>query len=38
MFGDKTVSVEVPDRICSIVGCGRKYVARGHCGMHYQRW
>ncbi len=25
-------------RLCSIAGCARKFVARGMCGMHYQRW
>lgn len=25
-------------RLCSVEGCGRKAVARGLCGMHYQRW
>lgn len=24
--------------VCSIEGCGRKHVARGWCGAHYQRW
>jgi hypothetical protein len=38
MFGDKNVGAEVADRTCFIAGCGRKYVARGSCGMHYQRW
>jgi hypothetical protein len=38
MFGDKNVGAEVADRTCSLAGCGRKYVARGYCGMHYQRW
>lgn len=25
-------------RLCEIEGCERVYVARGLCGMHYQRW
>lgn len=25
------------DRVCSVDGCGGKFVARGLCGMHYQR-
>lgn len=25
-------------RICSIPGCGNNVLARGWCGMHYQRW
>ncbi len=38
MFGDNNVGAEMADRTCFIAGCGRKYVARGYCGMHYQRW
>jgi len=26
------------ERTCDIEGCGRLHVARGWCGMHYQRW
>ncbi len=25
-------------RICSIPDCGKRVLARGWCGMHYQRW
>jgi len=25
-------------KICSINGCGNKFIARDMCGMHYQRW
>lgn len=24
-------------RVCSIEGCGRRYLAKGYCGRHYQR-
>src|SRR5205807_2178615 len=23
---------------CSVTGCGRAYLAKGYCSMHYQRW
>lgn len=26
------------ERTCSIEGCEKRHVARGWCGMHYQRW
>jgi len=25
-----------PKRVCSVKGCGRAYVAKGHCANHYQ--
>lgn len=25
-------------RICTIVGCGKREIARSWCSMHYQRW
>ena len=25
-------------RLCTMKGCARKHVARGYCGMHFQRW
>jgi len=25
-------------KVCSIPGCGKRFVARGFCGMHYQRF
>lgn len=28
----------VPIKLCRVQGCGRKHVARGYCGAHYQRW
>lgn len=26
------------DRICSVLNCGRKHLARGWCNHHYRRW
>lgn len=26
------------DRKCSVVGCGRKHISRGYCGLHLRRW
>lgn len=28
----------MPDRTCTIDGCGKKVLARGWCSGHYQRW
>lgn len=28
----------MPDRTCSIDGCGKPFLARGWCRKHYQRW
>jgi hypothetical protein len=25
-------------KACSVPGCGRRYVAKGYCSGHYQRW
>lgn len=26
------------NKICTIVGCGRRHLSRGYCTRHYQRW
>jgi hypothetical protein len=26
-----------PKKVCAVAGCGRKHLAKGFCGMHYQR-
>lgn len=28
----------MPDRSCSVPGCGKPHYARGYCNPHYQRW
>lgn len=28
----------MPERTCSLAGCGGRHVARGMCNPHYQRW
>jgi hypothetical protein len=28
----------VGERICSVLGCGKRHEARGWCPMHYRRW
>lgn len=28
----------MPDRICSVEDCGKRFLARGFCATHYYRW